>query len=127
MRCLERNKLPCFYALCTGETEEIDKYGMHTGRKYPTYSAPVSTAVNIRAARGEAFLAANGIETEYTRRIVTCDELPWDVDTILWIDREPYETVDSETKSVPHNYVVTNVSRSINSVTYELREVQVSL
>lgn len=127
MRALERNKIPVWYALNTGETEELDAYGNHTGRMKQTYSAPLCVGVNVAGARGTAFLTANGIETDYTHRLVTCDtDLPWQEDTILWIYKEPYITVDGQTVSVPHNFVIVRVSRTINSVTYDLQEVRVS-
>lgn len=127
MRCLDRNKLPLWYATCTGQREGIDIYGHHTGRVYPTYSDPVALNMNISGDKGNSFLAENGIRTEYTRRIVTCDmDIPFQVDTILWIDREPFETVDGVIKPVPHNYVITNISRTINSITITALEVSVS-
>lgn len=126
MRCMDRNRIPLWYAVCTGEQEERDKYGHHTGRKYPTYGAPLLYALNISGDRGQAFLAENGIRTEYTRTLVTCDmALPFGVDTVLWIDREPFVTEDGAVKPVPHNYVVTNVSKTINSITITAREVSV--
>ena len=127
MRALERNKIPVWYALNTGEVEEVSPDGYHTGRMRQTYSAPLCIGVNVAGARGTAFLTANGIETDYTHRLVTCDmNLPWQEDTILWIYREPYETVDGQTVPVPHNFVIVRVSRAINSVMYDLQEVRVS-
>ena len=131
MIALNRNKQQIWYALFTGEQEEIDDYGQHTGRFAPTYTAPISTAMNVREARGESFLAPNGIETEYSRRLVTCDmNCPLDIDTILWLDREPYVSVeeDGETviKCIPHNYVISGVAKSINNITYYAKEVNVS-
>jgi hypothetical protein len=127
MRALERNKIPVWYALNTGEVEEVSPDGYHTGRMRQTYSAPLCIGVNVAGARGTAFLTANGIETDYTHRLVTCDmNLPWQEDTILWIYREPYETVDGQTVPVPHNFVIVRVSRAINSVIYDLQEVRVS-
>lgn len=131
MIALNRNKQQIWYALFTGEAEEIDAFGQHTGRFAPTYTAPISTAINVREARGESFLAPNGIETEYSRRLVTCDmDCPLDIDTILWIDIEPYvtEIVDGDPviRNIPYNYVVSGVAKSINNITYYAKEVNVS-
>ena len=131
MISLNRNKQQIWYALYTGEQEEVDAYGQHTGRFAPTYSSPIGLGINVREARGESFLAPNGIETEYSRRLVTCDmDCPLEIDSILWIDTEPYvtETVDgkSVTRDISHNYVVSGVAKSINNITYYAKEVNVS-
>ena len=131
MIALNRNKQQIWFALFTGETEEIDTFGQHTGRFAPTYTAPISTAINVREARGESVLAPNGSETEYSRRLVTCDmDCPLDIDTILWIDIEPYVTEivggDPVIRNIPHNYVVSGVAKSINNITYYAKEVNVS-
>ena len=122
MRTATKNEVAVWYAFCLGDTEEIDVYGNHTGRRYPTYSEPVKAYLNVGGTRYSAEWALNGFETDYRRDIVTCDKtLGWKENTILWIGIDP---VDEEGKPVKHNFIVEKVSPLINSVRYTIREVQ---
>lgn len=121
MRALLRNMQTFYYALYDRKTEVI-KDGLRTGQYTVTYSAPVSMSANISASKGSADLSPFGIDTQYTKTIVTTDmSCPIDENTILWIGKTP-----AEDGSVPHNYVVVRVARSLNSITYAIREVKVS-
>lgn len=122
MRTATKNEVEVWYAFFLEDTEELDVYGNHTGRRYPTYSEPVKTYLNVGGTRYSAEWALNGFETDYRRDIVTCDKtLGWKENTVLWIGIDP---VDEEGKPVKHNYIVEKVSPLINSVRYTIREVQ---
>lgn len=124
MRCMDINKRSLWYALYAGKTEVIDSHGNRTGQYKESYSAPVNVQMNISAARGTTGVEPFGISSDYSRTIVTNDvDCPMTEGTILWIGRNP---TDSQQHSVPHNYVVTMVARSINSVTYGIKEVDVA-
>lgn len=119
MRSLERNKQTFYYALYKGEVEEteFDDPTMYTGERTPTYESPVQMRANISAARGDSEWTPFGVNTDYSKTIVTTDmSCPMNEDTILWIGIPTTE---------PHNYVVTRVAKSINSITYAIKEVNV--
>lgn len=125
MRTLLRNKQIFWFANITGTTRTVDEYGYETGESEVAYSEPVEFEANISAARGTTDLDAFGINTNYTKTIVTDDlTLPIDKSTILWIDCEPDE--NGEAGNIKHDYVVVAVAKSINSVTIAIKEVSVS-
>lgn len=118
MRSLARNKQKIYYALYTGKEEVRDEYGNLVGEPQLTYGSPVEYNINVSAARGTADVEQFGINTVYTKTMVTNDlNCPIVETTRLWIDREPTE---------PHNYVVVMVAKSINSITYAIKEVSVT-
>ena len=98
MRALSRNMQTFYYALYDRKTEVI-KDGLRTGQYTVTYAAPVAMKANISASKGSADLSPFGIDTQYTKTIVTTD------------------------MSCP---IVVRVARSLNSITYAIREVKVS-
>lgn len=125
MRTLLRNKQRFWFANITGTTRTVDEYGYETGESEVAYSEPVEFEANISAARGATDLDAFGINTNYTKTIVTDDlTVPIDKSTILWIDCEPDE--NGEAGNIKHDYVVVAVAKSINSVTIAIKEVSVS-
>lgn len=120
MRCMGRNKQTLYYALSLGKDEIVDEYGNATGQYRIQYTEPIKVRMNISAARGTADIEQFGINSNYTRTLVTTDmQCPIDKDSIIWIGKEP----DGET---PHNYVVTQVAKSLNSITYAIKEVSVN-
>lgn len=118
MRTLNRNKQTFYYALYEGDEETYDEYGNITGEPVKKYSDPIMMRANISPAKGTADVEQFGIDADYTKTICT-DEVgcPIDENSILWIGTSTTET---------HNYVVSRVARSINSVTYAVREVKTS-
>lgn len=125
MRTLERNMQNFHYALYVSDEPIIDEYGNDTGQSEITYSAPVSMKANISAARGTSDVEQFGIAANYTKTIVTADmSCPIDESAILWIGVEP--DADGEVGAIKHNYVVAQVARSINGITYAVRGVEVS-
>lgn len=118
MRCNSRNKQTLYYALFVGKTENVDEYGNVIGEFTIEYTEPIKAKMNISSARGTADVEQFGINSNYTRTLVTEDmNCPIDKDSILWIDKNPEEE--------PHNYVVTQVAKSLNSITYAIKEVSV--
>lgn len=125
MKALLRNKRTFYYATFSGTTTAYDDYGNETGDPNKSYSAPVAAQANISPSRGTAELDAFGINTDYTRTIVSDDlTLPIDKSTILWIDAIP--DANGEAGTVKHDYVVVAVAKSLNSVTIAIKEVNVS-
>lgn len=118
MRAQRRNEIEIWYALYEGNVP-ILKNGRLTGEKKQVYSAPVSLRANVSAAKGAADVEMFGIDTPYTKTITTCDiSCPIAEDSALWIDADPL--------AEPYNYVVVRIAKSLNSITYAVREVDVS-
>lgn len=120
MRCLNRNKVPFYYALFVRK-EEVLKNGLYTGDWKNVYTEPVKTNMSVSPSKGVVKVEESGLATEYVRTIMTDDmECPFDVDTILWIGIEP----EKDGKKIPHNYIISQKSPSLNSITYTVKEVK---
>ena len=118
MRSLDRNKQKIFYALYEGKEDIRDELGNLIGEPVLRYGNPVEYFINVSAARGTADVDLFGINTNYTKTMVTNDlSCPIDETTRLWINRGTDKA---------HNYVVVSVARSINSITYAIKEVSVT-
>ena len=125
MKALLRNKQTFYYANVSKTEAQYDEYGNETGETGITYDAPVSVQANISPARGTADLEQFGINSDYTKTIVSDNlTLPIDKSTILWIGIAPDK--DGEAGTIKHNYVVVGVAKSLNSVTIAVKEVNVS-
>lgn len=123
MRLLDRNKQAVYYALLTAETESVDDYGNYTGERNKTYSTPVKTRMYVSAARGSVADEVFGVDTPYTKVLITDDmACPISETSCLWIGIEP---VVGQTAN-PHNYIVTQVAKSLNHITYAVKEVDVN-
>lgn len=125
MKTLLRNKQTFWYANLLSQQPAYDEYGNETSELVTTYGAPVEFRANISAARGNAELDEFGVNSNYSKTIVT-EELNIQIDksTILWIGIEPDE--NGESGEVKHNYAVVAVAKSLNSVTIAVTEVNVS-
>lgn len=131
MKALARNKQTLYYALKTGLTNVNDSNGLYTGEQTPTYGTPVKVEMNISPATGRTVLEWMGIATNYNKVLVTDDmSCPITEDTILWIGVEPTTTTTvngvSTTVNNPHNFLVSRVAKSLNSIVYGVIEVNVS-
>lgn len=123
MRSLVRNKQKIYYALYEGKTDTRDEWGNLTPEPQLNYGTPVAYNINVSAARGTANLEQFGINLNYTKTMVTNDlSCPITETSRLWVGKEA--VVDDVLQ--PHNYVVVSVARSINSITYAIREVLVT-
>ena len=118
MKTLSRNKQTLYYALFEEKKEIKDEYGNRTGEHQLVYAPPVKAKMSISAARGTAESEFFGLSLNYTKTLVTEDvNCPIAEDTVLWIDAEPDES---------YNYVVVQVAKSLNSITYAIKKVDVS-
>lgn len=125
MRALERNKKKVFYANFTGITDIYDEDGLFTGEKEATYTSPVETKLNVSASRGEAYIDLFGTDLNYTNTIVSDTDLGIDEHSILWVDKEAYQTTSTTSVITPHNYIVVSVAKSLNNIVYAIRKVEV--
>jgi len=133
LRTLNRNKQTIWYALFEGTTAITDTSGNYTGEETKTYSDPVAMKANYsRSSSGSnrygtyASTTAEpfGLYPSYKKSIVTDDmNCPVAEDSILWIGIAPE---DESGNAVKHNFVVRGVSKSLNSITYSVEEVDVT-
>lgn len=119
MKALARNKQTVYYALYKEKAKVYDSDGLFTGDHKPTYDTPVKTKMNISPARGLADVEMFGVNTNYTRVMVTDDmSCPIAETSVIWIGAEPNQTNSN------FNYRVVRVARSLNSITYAIAEVE---
>lgn len=126
MRTLNRNKRDIWYALLVGKEETRDADGLLNGEPKLIYSKPVkmrmsmsvSSGANNLGSQGMVTLDPYGITTAYTHRMVTEDmRCPINEESLIWYGADPAK---------PHNFKVTRVSKSLNHITYYIKEVDVS-
>lgn len=125
MKALERNKQKIYYANYTGETDIYDEDGLFTGEHKPGYTSPVSVKVNVSASKGQTEIDLFGTDLNYTNTVVTDKDLGIDEHSVLWVGKEAYQTVSTTSVVTPYNYIVVSVAKSLNSVVYAIRKVDV--
>ena len=125
MRALERNKQKIYYANYTGRSEVTDENGLITGETSISYTNPVGVNVNVSASRGEAYIDLFGTDLNYTKTIVSDTDLGIDENSVLWVGKEAYQTTSTTSVITPYNYIVASIAKSLNSVVYAIREVDV--
>lgn len=127
MKTIQRNQTEVWYALYGGETELLDGDGNRTGEYEITYGDPVKAWMVVSPARGSALREPFGIETDYTKTLITGDmDCPLSEDSVLWIGVEPSETVNGQVVANPYNYRVVRVAKSLNYIVYAVKEVDVA-
>lgn len=117
MKTLERNKQTIFYKNYVGTSMVTDLNGFKTGEKTTIYGKQESARVNVSASKGEATTELFGTDLNYSRTIMSDYDLGIDENSILWINNNA---------SAAHDYVVVSKAKSLNSVTYAIKEVDVS-
>jgi len=131
---MNRNKTRFFYALYGDRVPITDEYGNETGQYEVKYGNPVECWANVSAAKGETQTRQFG-ESETYDKVIVLDNttLPIDEYSVLWIDTVPKLdekgalVVDTEGHALtPHDYEVKKVAKSLNSVSFAVRKVNVS-
>lgn len=122
MRALKKNMVPFWYSLYR-ESEPIrDENGLMTGEKTSSYSAPVQAWANISPASAATVVQPFGTDLRYDKVIVIVDpKFPVDEHSRLCLNGEP--KMDSGGTMIA-DHVVVRVSRSLNSVSYAVRQVK---
>lgn len=124
MRALLKNKQKIYYALYNGKVSRRDSNGYLTGEYTIEYGAVTELKINVSSGRGESDLELFGNNVIYDHTLTTTDlDCPINENTIVWYDKSPY---DIEHNLTPHNYVVVKKAKSLNSITYALRGVDVN-
>ena len=117
MRTLLRNKTKVSYATFAENTPILDGDGMETGEYTSGYSEPVEIWVSVSANKGEASIEPFGTDLDYTKTVITDDlNCPITETSHLWIGVPTSE---------PYNYSVAKVAKSLNHITYAVKEVSV--
>lgn len=125
MRCLAKNKQKFYYALFNSKSEVTDENGYFTGEYALNYGKPKAAKANISAAKGETTIRQFGEDIPYDKVVVMDDPTTLiDEYAILWIDVMPVLNPDGTTNT-PHDYVVKQVARSLNSVSIAVAKVDV--
>lgn len=125
MRGMEINKQTFWYALYERSEPILDELGNEVGEQ-SIYGKPIKARANISAARGNAENDLFGVNAVYTKTINPMpDSTPMDESSILWLDREPVLEEDGSTMTA-HDYVVSQVARSLNHKAYAVRRVDVT-
>ena len=125
MRALERNKQTIYYANYTGRSEITDENGLYTGETPALYTNPVEVKVNVSASRGQAEIDLFGTDLNYTNTIVSDTDLGIDENSVLWVGKNAYISTSTTSVITPYNYIVASVAKSLNSVVYAIRKVDV--
>ncbi len=126
MRTLLRNKQTIYYALYEDKIPIEDEYGNETGEYEILYSPPTALRINVSAARGENSTRAFGETENYDKVLVTDDlSVPISETSILWIDTMP--VIEDDETETPHDYIVVRVAKSLNSISFAVRKVNVSV
>lgn len=123
MRCLRKNKRLLWYSLYMGNSETKDENGFYTGERKTEYSIPARMYANVSAAVSNADIQIFGTDIAYNRvMVVDNPDCIIDEHTVLCIDK-PY-TLDTDGNMI-YDYIVVRAARSLNSVSYALRKVDV--
>lgn len=126
MKCLNRNKSSFYYALYDNKFEILDEYGNNTGQYEVKYMNPVEIKANISAAMGNKESRQFGDSVIYDK-VIVLDNVNIIIDeySILWIDTIPVINEEDGTTTTPHDYVVTAIAKSLNSVSIAVSKVKV--
>lgn len=123
MRALKKNMVPFWYALYQESEPTRDKNGLLTGEKTSSYSTPELAWANISPASSGVTVQPFGVDIRYDKVIVIADpKFPVDEHSLLRLDGDP--EYDSGGNLIP-DHIVVRVSRSLNSVSYAVRQVKV--
>lgn len=125
MRTRQRIARTFYYRLYTGEVEIVDDYNNPTGQYTKTYADPVAFKANISPPSGEDVIEIFGALERYDRVIQTCDmACPVNEKSVLYIDTVPTQGADGVWSA--HDYIVSRVSPSVNTIRIGCTKVNVS-
>ena len=116
-----------YYAKYDSRTEITDDYGNKTGQYELVYDKPIRVNGNISSAKGEMQSQQFGDSENYDKVIVLDNkDIPIDEYSILWVDNLPILKEDGSTDT-PHDYIVRQVARSLNSISIAIGKVSVNV
>lgn len=121
VRTAKRNKFTMYYALAGASIMETDENGDYTGDKTKGYYAPVKFEANISPSSGNAEENPFGSTLDYTRTILTADDLPIVEGTLIWLETNPPE---AESDGSTADYRVVRVAPSKNLTKYAVKAIE---
>lgn len=113
------NCQPVFYKLFLGEEEIVDEWNNPTGSYVPIYSDLKSAMLCVSPNKGSSEVEQFGSLEDYDRTATTAD-ITCDIneDAVLWVDGADTEG--------PYNYIVKLVAPWKNSISFAIKQVEVS-
>lgn len=142
MRQMWKNKQKLYYALVAGDQvpvyqtddegntiyQEVDgeQVPVETGLWETPYSAPVEFYGNINSGNvGYTIARAYGISSGNFDAVLCMrkDEVPLEVTTLIWYDREPTYRQDGSVDPKSANYTVRRIPPCLDEICYLLRKV----
>lgn len=124
MRNLRRNATSIWYLLLDKSKPIQDEYGNDTGGSLLVYKPAVKICASVSSDTGMSTVMQIGNLPDYDRVILVDDpNCPIDENTVLFVDKSPEYDKDG---APVYDYVVQRVSRSLNTVAYGIRKVEVS-
>ena len=113
------NCQPVFFKNLLGTEEIVDEYGNPTGSWLPIYSELKSAMLCVSPNKGSSEVEQFGSLEDYDRTMTTADTTcDIDEDAVLWVDGADTEG--------PYNYIVKLVAPWKNSISYAIKQVEVS-
>ena len=104
-------------------TELLSESGVEymSGERVSVYGKPAQLdRMNVSAVTGQNVVADFGTYEDYSAIIATQNmSCPIDEHSLLWIDRDP-EIDGNGDATVPHDYIVKHVAKTINAITYAI-------
>ena len=134
MRCLLRNKSKMYYRYFQDKTPLKDEYGNSTGEYKNNYGPLIEFYAYVTPDKGTVDVRRFGDQLSYDRVIVLDNESPeineysklW-VDTMPTFDEYGHVVVNDDLEvSVPPDYRVKKVAKSLNSTLVAISKVNVS-
>jgi len=119
MRTLDKNKQTIHYKPYSGATPVTDEDNLLTGEDEVSYGKLKEMRCHVSPASGLATQQIFGIETNYSKVLIT-DDMNCGLNeySIVWVDKPT---------TGPHDYVVARRSVSLNYIAYGLMEVDVGV
>jgi hypothetical protein len=117
MRCLERNKTKVYYANVIGRVPIMED-GYNTGQYELAYSEPEEIKAYVTSGTGNTNTELFGLNITYDKVMIT-ENINLDIkeSSIFWIDNT--DVTES------HDYIVSSIRKSLNSMSVALRKVKV--
>lgn len=111
----------------------LDEHGNRTGQFRVGYGKPVHIQGNISAAKGDSSTRQFGDDLAYDKVIVLEDpNVEIDEHCVLWVDKIPeldrFNQLATDTNGgykTPHDYIVREVARGLDSVSIAIGKVNV--
>ncbi len=120
MRQAKRDRQELYYALFGDAVPILDENGDDTLETASGYMKPVKFYASISPDRGEASIEPFGMALDYSKTIVTTEELPIVEGTRIWYETAPPDGISDGSTA---DYTVVAVAKSIHISKYAIRKI----